>query len=229
MNSKTNIFFFSFLIPLCMMSVTVIAQKQYLSTKDSDNEAVKLFNKAKLLINKAATVSVEYKMTTYFPDSKPAVINGLAKQKGKMFFIESGDKSFYCDGASLVVWNRTQNIAQINDMDEKSGLMAPENILKSYDEKKYIFVLGQTVSSNKKTLQQMTLKPVEKRSEYSKIEFLIDKKSGFPDEIKMFMKDGSKTFLKINSVKMNQNLGNSVFIFNKAEHPGVSVEDLRMD
>lgn len=76
-------------------------------------------------------------MTTYFPDYKPAVINGLAKQKGKKYFIESGDKSFYCDGVSLVVWNRTQNIAQINDMDEKSGLMAPDNILKSYDEKVY--------------------------------------------------------------------------------------------
>lgn len=229
MKSKTNFLFLSFLILLCLMSVSVIAQKQYLSIKDSDAEAIKIFNKAKSLIKNAVTVSIEYKMTTYFPDYKPAVINGIAKQKGKKYFIESGDKSFYCDGVSLVVWNRTQNIAQINDMDEKSGLMAPENILKSYDEKKFIFVLGQSVSSNKKTLQQMTLKPVEKRSEYSKIEFLIDKKSGLPEEIKMFMKDGSKTFLKINSVKMNQNLANSVFIFNKAEHPGVSVEDLRMD
>lgn len=218
------IFFISFLF-----SGNLNAQKQYLSTKDSDAQAIKIFNKAKSLIKNAATVSIEYRMTTYFPDSKPAVVNGIAMQKGNMFFIESGDKSFYCNGTNLVVWNRTQNIAQINDMDDNSGLMKPENILKAYDEKKYIFVLGQPIISSKKTLQQMTLKPVEKRSEYSKIEFLIDKKTGLPDEIKMYMKDGSKTFLKINSLKMNQKLDNNVFIFNKTEHRGVTVEDLRMD
>ena len=66
-------------------------------------------------------------MTSYFPDSKPTVINGIAKQKGNKYFIESGDKNFYCDGTSLVVWNRTQNIAQINDLSEKSGILYSEN------------------------------------------------------------------------------------------------------
>lgn len=212
-----------------LFSGNLNAQKQYLSTKDSDIQAIKIFSKAKSLIKNATTVSLEYKMTSYFPDTKPAVVNGIAMQKGKMFFVESGDKSFYCNGTDLVVWNRTQNIAQINDMDDNSGLMRPENMLKVYDEKKYIFVLGQPVISGKRTLQSITLKPVEKRSEYTKIEFLIDKKTSLPDEIKMYMKDGSKTFLKINSLKMNQKLDNNVFIFNKTEHRGVTVEDLRMD
>ena len=229
MRIKTKLLQALFFFGIGLLSMQLIAQKQYLSTKDSDRQAIKIFNRSKSLIKNASTIAIQYRLTSYFPDSKPSVINGYAKQKGDKYFIESGDKNFYCDGSSLIVWNRTQNVAQINDLDEKSGFLAPDNILKSYDEKRYIFVLGESVSGNKRSLQQITLKPVDRRSEYSKVEFLIDKKSGLPDEIKMFMKDGSKTFLKIISVEMNQKLDENVFIFNKAGHRGVSVEDLRMD
>jgi outer membrane lipoprotein-sorting protein len=180
------------------------AQKQYLTIKDSDVEAIKIVNRSKSLIRNASSIEILYKITSYFPESKPTVLNGIAKQQGIKYFIESGDKNFYCDGTSLVVWNRTQNSAQINDLSEKSGILTPNGLLKSYDEKKYIFALGEKSVINKKTLQQIVLKPADKRSEYTKIELLINTKSGFPDEIKMFLKDGTKNYLKINSVKLNQ-------------------------
>ncbi|MEZ4906691.1 MAG: outer-membrane lipoprotein carrier protein LolA [Saprospiraceae bacterium] len=78
-------------------------------------------------------------------------------------------------------------------------------------------------------INSILLKPAEKRSDYSKIQILIDNKSMTPTEIKLFYKDGSKTYLKINSLTMNQIIDNNVFIFNKTDHPGVSVEDLRMN
>jgi outer membrane lipoprotein-sorting protein len=217
------------LLIICATSTDIFGQKQYTSIKDSDAEAIKLMNSAKSLLQKSSSVVLEYRLTIQEPETKPSIINGIAKQKGIKYYIESGDKYFYCDGKSLVVWNRTQNIAQINNVDSKSGTLTPEGLLKEYDEKKYIFVLSDVKTTKTKKLQKIVLKPVNKRSEYSKIEINIDTKTKLPDEIKMFMKNGNKSFLKINSVKLNQKIDNNVFTFNKTEHRGVTVDDLRMD
>ncbi|MGE5354905.1 MAG: LolA family protein [Deltaproteobacteria bacterium] len=218
------------LLLLFTLSLQVLsAQKQYLSIKDSDSEAIKLFNRSKSVLKNATSLEILYKMTSYFPESKPLGIDGILKQQGNMYFVELGDKKIYCDSKSLIVFNRTQNTAQINDLDEKSGALTPYSILNSYDEKNYIFAIGEKTIINKKSLQQIVLKPAAKRSEYLKIEFIINTRSGLPEEIKMFMKDGYKTFFKISSVKLNQKFNNNVFIFNKAEHRGVTVDDLRMD
>lgn len=219
-----------FLLLLVFVTLTnSFGQKQYTSIKDSDPAAIKLMNSAKSLLQKSASVSLEYRLTFQEPEIKPTIINGIAKQQGIKYYIESGDKYFYCDGSSLVVWNRTQNIAQINNLDSKSGQLTPEGLLKEYDEKKYIFVLSDVISTKTKKLQKIVLKPATKRSEYSKIEIYINTKTKLPDEIKMFMKNGTKSFLKISSVQLNQKLNNNVFTFNKTEHRGVTVDDLRMD
>lgn len=213
-----------------LLGLTLTAQpKQYITTKDSDPEAIQLFNKSKSMLANASTIDIQYAMTVTFPDAEPQVINGIAKQKGKMYFIDSGDHNIYCDGEKLVVWHRTQNIAQINDIDESDGIMTPEGLLRSYDEKKYIFMMAESNTRKGNRVQKIILKPESRRSEYTKIEFFIDEKTLLPDEIKLFMKDGARSFLKINSIQLNQKIKNNVFIFDQAAHPGVSVEDLRID
>jgi outer membrane lipoprotein-sorting protein len=204
-------------------------QKQYLTTKDSDKEAIQLFNKSKAILKNALTIDIQYTMTLQYPDAEPQMINGKAKQKGKMYFIDSGDHNIYCDGEKLVVWHRTQNIAQINDIDESEGIMTPEGLLRAYDEKKYIFMLAESLNRKGNRFQKIILKPESRRSEYTKIEVFIDEKTSLPDEIKLFMKDGSRSFLKINAIQLNQKMKNNVFIFDPAAHSGVSVEDLRID
>ena len=203
--------------------------KQYLTTKDSDLEAIQLFNRSKSILNNAETIEIQYSMTLHYPDAEPQMMIGGAKQKGRMYFIDSGDRNIYCDGKSLVVWHRTQNVAQINDIDESAGIMTPEGLLKSYDEKKYIFMMAEPVTRKGNRIHKIILKPEERRSEYTKIEIMIDEKTSLPNEIKLFMKDGSRSFLKINSIQLNQKIKNNVFIFNPAAHSGVTVEDLRID
>lgn len=217
------------LLLVCSTLINLFGQKQYTTIKDSDPAAIKMMNSAKSLLQKSASVVLEYRLTIQEPESKPTFINGLAKQQGKKYYVESGDKYYFCDGKSLIVWNRTQNIAQINNLDSKSEQLTPEGLLKEYDEKKYIYVLSERITTKTKILQKIVLKPANKRSEYSKIEINIDTKTKLPDEIKMFMKNGTKSFLKISSVQLNQKINNNVFTFNKTEHRGVTVEDLRMD
>ena len=217
------------LIFILVLSInTMVAQKQYLTVKDSDKEALDLWKKSKNKLETANTLVLDFKMTIQQVDMKPEIINGIAKQKAQKYFIEAGNQYYYCDGTSLILYKKVENIAQINSLDENSGnVFTPSSLLKQFDDKKFIFVMEQI--KGKSDVRSVLLKPTEKRSEYSKIQLLINSKTLIPSDIKIFNKDGSRTFIKINSMTLNQNIENNVFIFNKTDHPGVSVEDLRMD
>jgi outer membrane lipoprotein-sorting protein len=217
------------IIGLLFLLFQMNAQNQYASTLDSDKEAIAIIEKTKGLFNNAKSLVFDFTFISRIPEYEPTLQSGIAKQKGDMYYLEMGDQTIYCDGKSIKIFMRTQNEVQINDLDEDSGMLTPNTILNSFDTKNYIYVLGEEKTIKKNKCYNLIFKPVDKFSEYSKIETLIDKKTLLPHKIQMFSKDGTRNILKINSVKMNQKIENNVFIFNETDHPGVSVEDLRMN
>jgi uncharacterized protein YukJ len=50
-----------------------------------------------------------------------------------------------------------------------------------------------------------------------------------PNYIKVFTKNGSKFTLVINNITYDRNYTTDYFVFNNKKHPGVLVEDLRID
>ena len=212
-----------------LMSNTVLAQKTYTSTSDSDKDALRIFDKTKGVLKNAKTTIFDYSLVIALPEEEPQVTNGVAKQKGEKFYIEMGDKTIYCNGRDVRIYSQIQNEVQINDLDEDSGLLTPSTILNLFDKDSYIFILGIEKKINKKKYYNLIFKPTEKFSEYTKIEAFIDKKSFLPYRIKMFYKDGTKNTLDIESALINKAIDDSVFSFDKQKHPDVSVEDLRMD
>ena len=213
-----------------LFSINVLfAQKTYTSTKDSDKEALKILNKTKGILKNAKTSVFDYSLVIAIPDSEPQVTNGIAKQKGNKFYVEMGDRTIYCNGENIQIYSQINNEVQINDIDEESGLMTPSSILSLFKEDSYIFILGQEKKINKKRYYNLIFKPIDKFSEYTKIDALVDKKTFLPYSIKMFYKDGMRNTLDINSAILNKKLNDNVFDFKKQNHPDVSVEDLRMD
>ncbi|MEZ4906692.1 MAG: hypothetical protein R2771_03390 [Saprospiraceae bacterium] len=86
------------LIPAFILMVianALTAQKQYLTTKDSDKEAVEIFNNAKKKLEGANSISIDFKMTMYQPDINPEIINGSAKQKGNKYYIFAGESKLF--------------------------------------------------------------------------------------------------------------------------------------
>ncbi len=212
-----------------LMSNMVLAQKTYTTTSDSDEEALRILDKTKGVLKNAKSTIFDYSLVVALPDEEPQITNGIAKQKGGKFYIEMGDKTIYCNGADVKIYSQIQNEVQINDIDENSGLLTPSTILNLFDKNNYIFILGVEKKINRKKYYNLIFKPTEKFSEYTKIEALIDKKSFLPNKIKMFYKDGTKNTLNIRSALINKAIDDSVFSFDTQKHPGVTVEDLRMD
>lgn len=140
-----------------------------------------------------------------------------------------GDKTIYCDGNNLVIYFSIKNEAQINDIDDSAGQLTPGAVLNTFDTDSYIYVLAADKKVKNKKYYNIIFKPVDKYSDYVKVDVLIDKNTFLLYQIKMIMRDGSQNILKINSIKMNQKINDNVFIFDSKKHPGVSVEDLRMN
>ena len=222
-----NILFFTLI--MVTFSTVTFSQNKYLTTKDSDKEAIDIIKETQRILKEAASIEFDYTYTSRAKDDAPVIINGIGKQKSNKYYIEMGDQTIYCDGKSIVVYHNTNNEAQINDLDEDSGQLTPGAILNTFDTESYIYVLATDRKIKNKAYYNIIFKPVDKYSEYIKVDVLIDKKTFLPYQIKMLMKDGKRNILKINSIKMNQKINDNVFIFDSNKHPGVFVEDLRMN
>ncbi len=225
-----KLYYFLFLILVLLLSVSVNAQNNmYLTAEDSDAEAIEILTKSKEVLSKSETVFFDFTFSTKYTGQTPDEQSGILKQKGDMYYLEFGDQTIYCDGNDLRVYQRTQNIVEINDLSEDSGMISPKALLDLYESSDFVFVLGENLSLKGKVFNTLMLKPVDKESEFSKIVILINSKSYLPYDIEIMYKDGLKNNIKINEILLNQKFENSVFKFNKADYPGVSVEDLRMN
>jgi len=209
--------------------ININAQNQYTKGSDSDSYALEVLDKSKNILNNANSLVFDYTFIARVPNTEPSMQSGIAKQAGDKYYLEIGDRTIYCDGKSISIYLRTQNEVQINDVDEDAEMQTPADLLNSFDTTNYIFVIKESVKTSDKKNYNLLLKPLDRYSEYTKIEAIVDKKSYLLKSLVMFFKDGSRNTIKINSIKMNEKLENNVFSFNKTEHPGVSVEDLRMN
>lgn len=220
---------FSVLIVILFLNIQLQAQSTYTSSSDSDKEAITILDKTKEVLNNAKSIIFDYTFILNSPEQEPELRNGIAKQKGNMYYIEMGDKEIYCNGENIQVYSKIQNELQINDLDESSGTLTPAGILNSFGSENFIFVLGEDKRINKKNYFSILFKPIQKFSEYSKIELIIDKGTYIPYEIKMFYKDGARNTLKINSTNTTTVLNKADFNFDKTKYPDLSIEDLRMN
>lgn len=218
-----------YLVVILLFSYNLNGQNKYTKGSDSDKDALEVLSKSKAILNNAKSLIFDYTYISRVPEAEPTMQSGIAKQAGIKYYLEIGDRTLYCDGESIMVYSNTQNELQINDFDDEATMQTPADILNSFDTANYIFVIKENMGKNNKKYFNLLLKPLDRYSEYTKIEALIDKKTFMLKSITMNFKDGTKNIIKINSVKLDENIENSVFKFNKADFPGVSIEDLRMN
>jgi outer membrane lipoprotein-sorting protein len=64
-------------------------------------------------------------------------------------------------------------------------------------------------------------------AEFEKIELETEKTSGNPSKITLYGKDKSITVFKMTNCKREKNIADSNFSFNKNNHNGVFINDLR--
>jgi len=193
-----------------------------------DKEARKILDKVAKSYESATTISVDFDLTIKYPDDEPMTYPSSVKQSGKKFLFKNSEQEYYGNGDDIWVYIPAHNEVQINDFEEdelEDYFITPLDLLTQYKNGNYAYQIADDHGST----VDIELKPNDEYSDYSKLRVTIVKKSNEIKVVKVFGKDASTFTLAIQSVVRNMEMPDSLFVFDKSLHPGVHIEDLRLD
>lgn len=186
--------------------------------------------KANTILNEVSAKTKAYKTVlidfTYTMENKKEKINdkfnGTLKSKGDKYKLSVARQDVICDGKTVWTYLKDANEVQINNagMDEDS--FTPTKLLSNYSKEyksKFIEEKGNT--------QIIELYPLAKGKSYTKVKLSIDKTKKQIQQFVIFDKGGSVFTYLVNKFITDQPINDKEFTFNKADHPGVSIDDMR--
>lgn len=193
-----------------------------------DKKATKILDRLNSNYSKAQTLTITFDLKITYPEEQPIVLPSRVVQKGRKFVFKNKDQEYYGNGDDIWVYLPERNEVQINDFDEEEAddyFITPLDLLNQYSNGEYEY---QLVNSTK-TSAEVEFKPIDEFSDYSKFRINIDTKANEVIDIIGFGKDGSRADITITSLKRDLDYSDAFFEFDAAAHPGIHIEDLRLD
>ena len=152
---------------------------------------------------------------------------GTALAKGNKFKIEMPTIDTWFDGKTQWVLMKDINEVNINNpSNEEIASISPLALLSMY---KTGYTLNAPVSKtiNGKSAFVIDMTPTAGKSDFKKVSVSIDKKTSTVLQVDIILKDGMKNKIDIGDYNANYNFPDSEFVFDKDNHKGVEIVDLR--
>jgi outer membrane lipoprotein carrier protein len=213
-------------------SSSVWAQSQMNKASDSDPKAKKILDALKKEYNSYKSLEVAFELEIELPGKGKEIQKGKLIQSGKKFMAALTDQDIYCDGKTVWLHLKSNKEVQINNFEENASnemMMSPSEMLRLYESGKYAYAITGNAVENGTNVTLIEFKPLDKKSQYSKLRLSVDTKKNKTISMKVFSKDGSRYTLLVKSILPNKAYTSDVFVYNPKKHPGVRVEDLRID
>jgi len=228
MTYKILIFFNSLWLFFCFHSYNL--QGQVSSRLDRDPKAKVTLDLMKKRYESFLSLDISFSLEMEIPNQSRQIQKGQFIRKGIRYKLVLDQQTVLCDGKSLwVILNKEKEI-QINDMpdsQDNEDILSPEALFNIYKRKDLSYLVLKEYADKGRLLQQIGFKPEDQMADYSKLELVLDKKSGEIISFKAFAKDGSRYFFRFGAPKINQTFPDSFFQYKKSDFPGYYVEDLR--
>ena len=175
-----------------------------------------------------STINLTYSLVHTSPDGANDKTTGTMLMKGKKYKLSILDNVLYCDGTNLWTHMVEEKEVVISKADnDDSGMLNPSTVLTMYEKGfKYKFIQDRFEGSRAIYVIDLYPENVEK-SEYSKVRLSIDKDKSQLWRAEYFAKDGNKYTITVNTFKVNEQIPDASFVFDKAKNPGVKVIDER--
>ncbi len=209
---------------------TAPAQSTQSSGEKSDPEAQKLLDRVRKQYEKYKTLEAEFTLTIELPEQPKEVQKGVISQEGQKFRLDMPQQLIVSDGKTTWVYLKTEKEIQITNADPngESGFMTPKELLSRYQKGDFLYAITERTRENAKQIAQVEFKPVNRRSDYTKLRVSIDEKAQLIDRITAFARDGSRFTFQVTRLTPHKAFSTSFFQLNPKDYPGVRVEDLRM-
>lgn len=207
------------------------SQSQMLKASDSDPKAKKLLDALKKDYNSYKSMEASFELIIELPGQSKEIQSGKLIQQGEKYYVSLADQEIFCDAKSIWLYVKSMKEVQLNNAESgiSEDFVSPKDMLRMYENGKYAYAIVGDVVENGTNVTQIEFKPLDKKSQYSKLRLSINKKTNKASSLKIFSKDGSRFTLNVKNILPNKAYASDVFVFNTKKYPGVRVEDLRID
>jgi outer membrane lipoprotein carrier protein len=225
----------AFLTVFLLGALSLFAQSgapKVTAKEENDPAAKTLLDKVRKKYEAFKSLEMSFSLQIEVPGQPSETQKGTFKSMGESKFrLDMTDQTIISDGQTTWIYLKKNNEVQIMDADTKGeqSLISPTELMKIYQKGEYNYSIVGEEKLGEKTLTQIEFKPVNKKSEYSKLRLAIDKKNKQVVSIKAFAKDGGRYTFSISKQTADKTVDAALFTFDKSKFPkDVKVEDLRM-
>lgn len=197
----------------------------------SDPEATRVLDLLKKKYDNFTSMEADFVLDMKLSGQNNETQKGKIIQDGEMYFLSLADQEIYNNGKHVWIYLKSNNEVQLSDADfeNDSEIMSPKDMLRIYESNEYIYAITDVKTENGEKLTEIEFKPLDRDSEYIKMRISINRKDNIMKKIAIFARDGSRYTVSLTNIESNKTYDEKTFAFDKAAHPGVHVEDLRID
>lgn len=209
------------ILSILLVSVATYAQK-------SSAKSMSILDKASQLFEQSEGVKLSFTLSPDSPEGgafEPQ--QGVAFIKRDKFKLDMPYSTSWFNGTTQWVLLKDANEVNIsNPTPEELISISPLGILNMY---KTNYVLKEPVSNsfNGKATTEIEMTPINRWEDFESLTITLDNKTNSIVMIRFTTRDGSKNKLTISDYNSNNKFTNDIFQFNKSNHPGVEIIDLR--
>jgi len=188
----------------------------------SDKKARTILDELSAKTKTYKTIRIEF---TYKMENTAQKINdsykGVLISKGDKYKLSFSGQEVISDSKTVWTYVKDANEVQINDVNKDEDSFTPTNLLNSYNDNYKAKLLSE--NAKEKVIE---LLPIQKKN-FNKVKVTIDAGRKIINSLAIYDKNGSIYTYQVNKFETNLPFSDNSFVFNKAEHPGVEVVDMR--
>ena len=189
----------------------------------NDKKATAILDEVSAKTKLYKTIKIEF---TYAMDNAKEKIHdkfkGSLLSKGDKYKLTAAGQDVISDGKTMWTYLKDANEVQVNTAGADDDSFTPTKLLSGYGKDyKSKFV------EEKGNDQIIELYPMKKGKTFTKVQLTIDKNKKQISKFVIYDRSGSTFSYIVDKFIADQAIADNVFSFNKADHPGVEINDMR--
>ncbi|HMN33589.1 MAG: outer membrane lipoprotein carrier protein LolA [Chitinophagaceae bacterium] len=160
-------------------------------------------------------------------NQKPQTKSGIVNMKGEKYYVNLSGQEIYCDTKTIWTYMKESNEVQITSFDPNENSFTPSKLFTNFYDKEYSYKYAGEKTVNGKKVVEITLTPVNKTKQFTKIELYVDKANNVVAGGKMYEKNGNIYSYNVSRYVHNPVLADNSFTFDSKKYPKVEIVDLR--
>lgn len=191
-------------------------------TGQNDPKAKAILDKVSTKFKSLKSVEANYNLTVLNRMGKNAGNkSGKIFLKGQKYLITEKSLQIMSDGKTVWKFEPEANEVSVSKTDPTADGITPQKLFTNFYDKDFNYKLNAPVKQEGKTLSEIEMTPIDKRKNFFKVYVYVDEKQQMIVNSRIYENSGNVYNYSISNLKVNGNLNDNLFTFNKAKYPGI--------